>query len=65
MIFAMYSWHVGMQLSRDVIVHTMSHLCVSKKGWCVVVFCAVDLVKMDVFSLSVYAEVDLFPGRPS
>ena len=47
--------HIGMQLSRDVIAHTMSHLRVSKKGWCAVVFCAVDLVRMVVISLSVYA----------
>ena len=54
--FARYSWHVGMQLSRDIIAHTVSHLHVSKKGWCVVVFCAFDLVRTDVFSLLVYAE---------
>ena len=48
---ARYSWHVGMQLLRDVIALTMSHLCVSKKEWCVVVFCAVDLVRIDFCSL--------------
>ena len=54
--FTRYSWHVEMQLSCDVVAHTVSHLRVSKKGWCVVVCCTVDLVRMDVFSLSVYAE---------
>ena len=43
--FARYSWHLGMQLLHDVIAHTLSHLRVSKRR-CVVVFCAVDLVRM-------------------
>ena len=51
MTFARYLWHVGMQLLCDVIAHTVRKvpfLCVSKKGWCIVVFRAVDLVRMDV-----------------
>ena len=48
---ARYSWHSGMQLLHDVIAHTVSHVRVLEKGQCVVVCCAVDLVKIDVFSL--------------